>query len=225
MTAQRYVADCRKYPSESNCSLLVAGTEDEILGVLVDHAVTVHGHQRVPALANELKGLLEKDPPGGGARERNRELATAVYDAFNRRDFAMEESFAAPDATITNMATGEVFRGPKGVRAYCENWSRAMPDARVQIDRIVAGDDGYIAEITGLGTHKGPLVSPAGTIQPTGRRLELHLVESVRVRDGKIVEGRTYFDVLSMMSQLGVSPAPHPAAVEQAQGAAQQPRH
>lgn len=225
MTTQRYVADCRNYPSESHCSLLVAGTEDEILGVLVDHAVTVHKHQRGPQLIQDLKNSLQKESPGEGARRISREIGGAVYDAFNRRDFAMLESFAGANAIITNMATGETFRGPKGFRAFCENWSRAFPDARVELGRLVASDDGYFAEITGTGTHRGALVGPGGTIQPTGRRLTLKMVDSMVVRDGKIVEGRMYLDALSMMSQLGLAPGPQPAPMEQAQGAAPQHRH
>lgn len=225
MTTQRYVADCRKYPSESKCSLLVAGTEDELMGVLVDHAVTVHKHQRGPQLIQDLKKSLEKEPPAEVAKGTNREIATAVYDAFNRRDFAMLESFAGANATITNIATGEVFRGPKGFRTFCENWVRAFPDARVELGRVLTGDDGYVAEFTGTGTHKGALVGPAGTVQPTGRRMTLRFIDSIQVRDGKITEARTYFDALSMLSQLGLAPGAQPAAVEQAQPTAPEHRH
>ena len=49
------------------------------------------------------------------------------------------------------------------------------------------------------------LKGPKGDIQPTGKRGELHLCEVFRVRGGKIVEGRSYFDRLSLLEQLGVS--------------------
>lgn len=206
MTTQRFVANCRKVPSESNCSLLIAGTEDEVLSVLGEHVVTAHGHPRGPQLITDLKGMLEKEGSGDGARERNRELAVSLYDAFNRRDFDSLERLASPSATMTNIATGEVFRGAKGFRTYAENWSRAFPDARAEIDRVIANDDGVVTEFTGSGTHKGVLAGPGGTIQPTGRRLNLRFVESLLVRDGKILEGRVYFDSLGMMSQLGIGP-------------------
>ncbi|MGH9093878.1 MAG: DUF1059 domain-containing protein [Acidimicrobiales bacterium] len=41
----RKVADCRDYPSESGCSLTIAGEPDEVLAAAVQHAVAVHGHQ------------------------------------------------------------------------------------------------------------------------------------------------------------------------------------
>lgn len=42
--ATRKVADCRKFPSENNCSLTIAGTEDEVLTVATRHAIEDHKH-------------------------------------------------------------------------------------------------------------------------------------------------------------------------------------
>jgi len=41
----RKVADCRDYPSESNCTLTISGEEDEVLTAATQHAMSVHGHQ------------------------------------------------------------------------------------------------------------------------------------------------------------------------------------
>lgn len=55
----RVMVDCRKMPSESNCSLTIAGTEDEVLNAAAAHAVSVHGHQDGPELREGLKAGLE----------------------------------------------------------------------------------------------------------------------------------------------------------------------
>ena len=39
MASMRKVIDCRLFPSESNCSLTIAGAEEEVLKVAVRHAV------------------------------------------------------------------------------------------------------------------------------------------------------------------------------------------
>jgi predicted ester cyclase len=218
METNRFVADCRKFPSEKNCSLLIAGTEEEVLAVAVEHAVAAHGHTRGQKLRDELKGFLEKEPEvNASAEKRNRELALNLYDAFNKRDFDRIESYADPGVTMTNVATEEVFRGPKGLRAYGEGWAKAFPDAKVEVDRVIASSDGFAAEIIGSGTHKGVLSSPAGSVQPTGRRVRMRLSEIFRARDGKIVEGSAYFDLASLMKQLGLGQQP------QAQTQAQMP--
>lgn len=40
----RMMADCRRFPSESNCSLVIIGEEDEVTRAAADHAISVHGH-------------------------------------------------------------------------------------------------------------------------------------------------------------------------------------
>lgn len=61
MAEKRYVADCRRFPSESNCSLTIAGTEEEVLRAASEHAVSVHGHQNTPELRVEIRKLLEEE--------------------------------------------------------------------------------------------------------------------------------------------------------------------
>ena len=55
-TKTRKVIDCREVPSENNCSLTIAGTEDEVLTTARQHAMSVHGHQGGP----ELDAMLRK---------------------------------------------------------------------------------------------------------------------------------------------------------------------
>jgi hypothetical protein len=55
----RYMVDCRKAPSENNCSLTIAGTEAEVLDAATAHAVSAHGHEDSPELREMLRGVLE----------------------------------------------------------------------------------------------------------------------------------------------------------------------
>ncbi len=55
----RMMADCRRFPSESNCSLVIIGDEDEVLRAAAEHAASVHGHQDSPELRQQLTGFLE----------------------------------------------------------------------------------------------------------------------------------------------------------------------
>jgi hypothetical protein len=57
----RKVADCRRFPSESNCSLTIIGDEEEVVRAAAEHAVTVHGHEDTPELREQVKGLLEPE--------------------------------------------------------------------------------------------------------------------------------------------------------------------
>ncbi len=57
----RKVADCREFPSEMDCTLTIAGEEDEVLVAAVHHAITVHKHEDVPGLRDELRAILKDE--------------------------------------------------------------------------------------------------------------------------------------------------------------------
>jgi predicted small metal-binding protein len=54
----RRVMDCRTMPSESNCSLVIIGEEEEVVRAAVMHAVDVHGHEQTPDLESGIRGSL-----------------------------------------------------------------------------------------------------------------------------------------------------------------------
>ncbi len=55
----RMMADCRRYPSESNCSLVIIGEEDEVVRAAAEHAASVHGHEDTPEMREQLRSFLE----------------------------------------------------------------------------------------------------------------------------------------------------------------------
>ena len=58
---KRKFADCRLFPSEMNCSLYIAGTEEEVLKVAMRHAVEEHGHKNSPALRDQIRKFLKNE--------------------------------------------------------------------------------------------------------------------------------------------------------------------
>ncbi|TAM60007.1 DUF1059 domain-containing protein [bacterium] len=60
-TATRKVLDCRLYPSETNCSLMISGTEEEVLKIAREHAISTHGHQDSPELVASLRSAMRDE--------------------------------------------------------------------------------------------------------------------------------------------------------------------
>lgn len=58
---RRKFIDCREYPSEKNCSVKIAGTEDEVLELAVLHATSYHGHENSAELREEIRRLLKDE--------------------------------------------------------------------------------------------------------------------------------------------------------------------
>ncbi|MCC3770494.1 DUF1059 domain-containing protein [Streptomyces sp. UNOC14_S4] len=57
----RKVADCRRFPSETNCTLTITGEEDEVLQAATQHAISVHKHQDGPELRERIRDFLEDE--------------------------------------------------------------------------------------------------------------------------------------------------------------------
>lgn len=57
----RMVADCREMPSESGCTLTIAGEEDEVIRAAASHAADVHGHTDGPELREQIRSMLKPE--------------------------------------------------------------------------------------------------------------------------------------------------------------------
>jgi predicted small metal-binding protein len=57
----RKIADCRRFESESNCSLTIIGEEEEVVTAAAEHAASVHGHEDTPQLREQIRSLLEPE--------------------------------------------------------------------------------------------------------------------------------------------------------------------
>jgi hypothetical protein len=60
----RYYVDCREMPSETNCDLAMAGSEDHLVEAAAVHAVTVHQHEDTPELRAEIRSAMKEEIPG-----------------------------------------------------------------------------------------------------------------------------------------------------------------
>jgi predicted small metal-binding protein len=59
----RKMVDCRKVPSEINCTLTIAGNEEELLDAAVIHAVTRHGDEDTPELRQMIISSMQDVEP------------------------------------------------------------------------------------------------------------------------------------------------------------------
>jgi hypothetical protein len=68
----RVMADCRRFPSDMNCSLTIIGEEEEVIRTAAEHAQSVHGHEATPELREQIVRTLEPEEsyvPGTRAQE------------------------------------------------------------------------------------------------------------------------------------------------------------
>ena len=130
-------------------------------------------------------------------------IAREYNDAWNRRDWARWRELLHPEYTYTG-GDGQVQKGPEAGLAMGQMFGNAFPDGKGDIQKITAAGDIAIVEFIGRGTHKGDLMG----IAPTGRQVTVPVCDILEIRDNKIIAEREYMDMLTMMQQLGVAPAP-----------------
>ena len=58
-------------------------------------------------------------------------------------------------------------------------------------------------EITWEGAQTGPMENPDGTIPPSGKRQKTPATWVMDIEDGKMKTSRHYFDMLSLLRQIG----------------------
>lgn len=142
-------------------------------------------------------------------------VVRALFDAFNDGDLARAVADVSEDFELVDVAAGQTFHGPDGCRQWLEMFRIALPDVRTEIINIFADGPWVGTEHIGRGTHDGPFVTSAGTIPPTGRKVEMRVGELYEVREGKIVRLHAYSDSATLMRQLGLLP-PSGSAMERA---------
>ena len=138
------------------------------------------------ASSEETKAILE----------RNR-------SALNNRDMNAYLENQTSDGSIT-LTDGTVLKGAEAIRQFTEMMWGAFPDAKITFGDQVLSPDAAATEVIIEGTHTGPLPGPDGMIEPTGKKVKLHSLSLLKIRDGKIASERVYNDSAEMMHQLGL---------------------
>ncbi len=135
------------------------------------------------------------------------EIIKKHLSAFSSANWGEYRNTLAPDAVYEEVPNLERVTGIDKFVASAQRWKTAFPDLKATVTRGYSVGERVIVELEWEGTHSGPLDGPFGTLQATHRRGRVNAVVLFTVKHGKIVESRNYFDVLTMLSQLGVSPS------------------
>ena len=59
--AKRKIIDCRDFPNEIGCTLLISGSQKEIFKVAIRHAVDEHGHKDTQELRKQIRSMMKDE--------------------------------------------------------------------------------------------------------------------------------------------------------------------
>jgi len=133
-------------------------------------------------------------------------IAREQVDAFNTGDWERLQAGLAADARYNEFATQREVEGPEKIVELFKGWKTAFPDAAGTVTSAVGSGNTAALEVTWTGTHTGPLETAEGTIPASGKRQETPAAIVFTFEGGKIKEDRQYFDLMTLLKQIGAQP-------------------
>jgi steroid delta-isomerase-like uncharacterized protein len=136
--------------------------------------------------------------------QQNTKIARRVFDeVWSRGRLELADELLAPDFVGHPIGLREPFRGPEGAKEFIGRLREGFPDASWEIEELVAEGDRVAVRWVMTGTHDGEFMG----IDATEAQVRIDGMTFLRFEDGKIVEGKTLQDAMSLMRTLGATPA------------------
>ena len=106
------------------------------------------------------------------------------------------------DPELTVIAPGMItMRGLKNVKRFSAPYFRALSERRLTVEEMIAEGDTVVVRWNIRLTTRFPVPLPDGTIMPPGRTVIETGISICHLRDGKVLEERTYMDWLGVLKQ------------------------
>lgn len=128
-----------------------------------------------------------------------------VVNGWNSHDPGAVAAQYATAVTVADPSYPEPLHGRDAVRRDFEDVLTSYPDFRAEISNVLMGGDRISFELHVTGRNTGPLVFPGDTMPATGRLVDWDVGVFARVDEaGAIIDERRYYDLASLLRQLGV---------------------
>jgi ketosteroid isomerase-like protein len=109
------------------------------------------------------------------------------------------------DGVFNNVVAKESYQGER-LGDVVLDMAKLLPDVHRELHRVSVFGDVVAVELSIQGTFLGPLETPAGTIEPTGAKIDLPTADFWYLRDGKIQTFNCYVGFSVMFAQMGAPP-------------------
>ncbi|HEY4027078.1 MAG TPA: ester cyclase [Candidatus Dormibacteraeota bacterium] len=134
-----------------------------------------------------------------------RAIVERGIEAFNRGDLEKLARDLAPNVEL--VAPGRTrYRGPQAVKEHHQSLRNGIPDAQLRANNMIAFGNTVMVEGELSGTHAGTLTTPVGDVPATGKKVRASFAQVSTIERGLVSQVHLYFDRMSLMAQLGLSP-------------------
>lgn len=158
-------------------------------------------------VALETLTVLVQAQKKGGTRmpekKDPKEVAQAIFAAFNRHDAEGIASLYADDTFVDSPDFPAPKRSPKEVAENYRNYFEAMPDIKDDVTNMIVSGDKVIVEFVSSGTIQN--LAPDDPPVMKGKKFSLKICSILEIKNGKVVRDITYYDQLSFLKQVGLA--------------------
>jgi steroid delta-isomerase-like uncharacterized protein len=132
--------------------------------------------------------------------EENKELIKRWFEqVWNQKSEAAIDAMFPPDAKCYGFPDPEsMLAGPEDFKTIHRNFCGAFPDLTVRVEDVIAEGDRVAARWSVTMTHLGDHLGFAAT----GKKARLDGSTFAVIKDGKIVEGWNYMELLGLIQEL-----------------------
>jgi predicted ester cyclase len=135
--------------------------------------------------------------------ETAEDLVRRAISSFDRQELTTEQLARVFTDDAELYVAGVTLRGLDHISAGLNNFYTGFPDLVHEVlSAIGDGTDVVAVEHRINGTHRGPFVTAAGTLEPTGKTVEWFSASVVRFAAGKIRSWSIYQEQLGILGQL-----------------------
>jgi steroid delta-isomerase-like uncharacterized protein len=136
------------------------------------------------------------------------EIAKASITAYNDKSWSKVKDLLATDAVYDEKGTNRRIQGAGEIIEVWQGWAKAFPDSKATFVREFVNGDFAVFEVVWKGVHTGPLQTPTATIPASNKPIEVPSCQVIRVEGEKVKSISHYFDMLTLLTQIGAQLAP-----------------
>jgi len=128
-------------------------------------------------------------------------IVQAYTDAWNSHDVEKITAFFTEDGIHEDVAVGSIYSGKDELKAGISPLFAACPDFKLELKSLFGSNDWVGQEWVMTGTQTGAF--GALGIPATGKRFLIRGASITKLRRGKIARNTDYWNLMSMLQQLG----------------------
>jgi predicted ester cyclase len=137
---------------------------------------------------------------------RSETLIRRLYDAVNRKELDVIAGYGASFSEWLDVPFDYTTTGERAIIDPWKSWFDIFPDATCEVRSLTAMGNHVVAQGIGRGTHRGVFTSPAGVLQPSGKKMAVAFCDVYELRGDKILRADSYFDFYGLVNQLVSNP-------------------